>query len=352
MAHLLGEHRGRLGHKYLFKRRVQQRLGAEVAIDWNHFYDGVTDEGSATPFFEGLARLTDPQTLRELVLPLVEAFRLGKAFAVRHGILPFPALVGGSQELTLTDLGVADLPGEPWDGAERLRSLVASGVPLRSLPEWLTEVPLEIIRFDPELAPTSVWRDVRRRWPAAYEKWVMLDLASALPRLSHVESEFLDDLERLYPWERRDLARNIRLRARILELRAAAPEARSSNGMRRRLRDEFEQFMGSADRELLEAACGIQGGDRHKAVMGAFRAARTALEGLVALRPNKAWGTGGFDLLRGALQDAEVPEPVREAARRLLDVRSRPAEELVGDAQSLVRWVRDEASRLIPPAVE
>ncbi|WP_437554760.1 hypothetical protein WME97_22320 [Sorangium sp. So ce367] len=353
MAHLLGRGRGRLGHKYLFKRRVQERLGVEVAIDWEHFYDRVTDEGSATLFFEELARRTDAQAFRELLMPLVTEFRLGRAFAVRRGFLPFPALVGDSSELTLTQLGVADVPGERWEGAEKLRAIFASGVPLQSLPEWLTDVPLEIVRFDPELVPTSVWRDVRRRWPAAYEKWVMLDLAPALHRLSQVEGEFLDDVERLYPWERRDLEKNIRLRVRILELREMAPEARRSSDlsdMRRRLREDFERWMSSADREILEASGGLQKGDRGKTVMGAFRAARTALEGRLALRPDRAWGAGGLALLRGASQDAAVPEAVREAARRLLEERSGPGEELIRDAASIVRWVRDEAARLLQRA--
>ena len=80
-----------------------------------------------------------------------------------------------------------------------------------------------------------------------------------------------------------------------------------------------EEWIRQALSELQRAEARIAAHDRSAAVLGLRRAAGMALNGALSVRW-RAWGRTYIDHLRAIVDDADVPESVRDAARFLNDV--------------------------------
>jgi len=84
-------------------------------------------------------------------------------------------------------------------------------------------------------------------------------------------------------------------------------------------RQSPEEWIRQALAELGRAEARLKAHDRSAAVLGLRRAAGMALNGALSVRW-RAWGRTYVEHLRAIVDDAEVPEAVRHAARLLNDV--------------------------------
>ena len=121
-----------------------------------------------------------------------------------------------------------------------------------------------------------------------------------------------------------------------------------------------EDWLRAAVTEYDRAALALAGREQRKGVAGARRAAGMAMNALLSLVPNDAWGRSYMDHLRAAGTDEGLPEGVRHAALQLtlaplegprfIRIGGGGDEGLQGAARAIVEWcaARVDALRRSP----
>lgn len=79
------------------------------------------------------------------------------------------------------------------------------------------------------------------------------------------------------------------------------------------------EWIRAAMKELRSAEAAYEVRNARAGLAGLRRAAGMALNGALILEPNEAWGRTYVEHLQALAKDASVPEPVRVAARALVD---------------------------------
>jgi hypothetical protein len=80
-----------------------------------------------------------------------------------------------------------------------------------------------------------------------------------------------------------------------------------------------DEWLRAARNELGASAEALQERAQRKGVANARRAAGMALNAVLVVQPNEAWGRSYMDHLRAVAHDAAIDEHIRHAALQLLD---------------------------------
>jgi hypothetical protein len=79
------------------------------------------------------------------------------------------------------------------------------------------------------------------------------------------------------------------------------------------------EWLQAASHEVLAATRAIEEREQRRGVAYARRAAGMALNAVLVLQPNEAWGRSYMDHLKALAGAGTAPAPVREAARELVE---------------------------------